>query len=310
MIVVNLADIWNDFDNHKKEAVIKPVDNYRICSNCDVSKVINSEGFPTCPSCAVTDKYFIDESAEWTGGITEDGKSNDPSRCQMPTDSELFSDNWGKSTIISTTNYSTYEQKRMSKINFHNSMNHKDRTLFHAYNEIDEACECLPKNVVMEAKMLYREFNEEKLTRGAVRAGIKANCVLYACKNANLSRTTKEIADLFKINCKDISRTSQIFTEAINNVKTKSTKPFDVIVRLLNYFEVSKEERLRCINICNQIEKCTELMAKTPTSVASSIIYTVLSHKYTKTEICKKCDVSAPTMNKIIVIIKKYLEGK
>jgi hypothetical protein len=50
-----------------------------------------------------------------------------------------------KGTIISTQRGSTYENKRMAKINFHMSMNHKDRSLFHAYRDIDEACHTLPE---------------------------------------------------------------------------------------------------------------------------------------------------------------------
>jgi transcription initiation factor TFIIB len=36
----------------------------------------------------------------------------------------------------------------------------------------------------------------------------------------------------------------------------------------------------------------------------------VLSPNVTKNEMCEKCSVSVPTLNKIEVIIKKHLEGK
>jgi len=42
--------------------------------------------------------------------------------------------------------------------------------------------------------------------------------------------------------------------------------------------------------------------------VASTIIYFVLKDNFTKTEICEKCGISIPTLNKIETIIKKYLE--
>jgi transcription initiation factor TFIIB len=66
-------------------------------------------------------------------------------------------------------------------------MNHKDRSLFHAYKDIDEACHTLTRSILKDAKMMYRKFNDGKLTRGAVRLGIKANCVLYACRLAQVS---------------------------------------------------------------------------------------------------------------------------
>ena len=190
------------------------------------------------------------------------------------------------------------------------SMNHKYRSLFHAYKDIDEACHTLPESILKDAKMMYRKFNEEKLTRGAVRLGIKANCVLYACRLAKHPRTTKEIADMFGIQSKDISRTTQMFKEAIMGVTEKNyvTKSFDVMNRLLNSFEVTREERLQCNKMCNKIDDCVDLMSKTPNSVASAIIYIVLGGKVKKNILCEKCSVSVPTLNKIESIIKKHLE--
>ena len=76
----------------------------------------------------------------------------------------------------------------------------------------------------------------------------------------------------------------------------------------MNSFEVSREERLKCNKMCSATEYCVDLMSKTPNSVASAIIYIVIGHKVTKSEMCEKCSVSIPTLNKIEAIIKKHLE--
>ena len=309
-----LAAIWKELDSlqPKTNENEKPV-NINICVECSGIKVYSPEGLPTCSECGLVDDRFIDDTAEWTSGVTDDGKVNDPSRCVNPNaNPELFSQNWGKGTVISTQGSSTYENKRMAKINFHMSMNHRDRSLFHAYKDIDEACHTLPDVILKDAKMMYRKFNSEKLTRGAVRLGIKANCVLYACRLAKFPRTTKEIADMFGIQSKDISRTAQMFKDTIMGKTEKNyvTKAFDVMSRLLNSFEVSKDERLRCNKMCNATDDCVELMSKTPNSIASAIIHIVLGSKVTKTEMCEKCSISIPTLNKIQTIIKKHLEVK
>ena len=308
-----LAAIWSDLDQLlTKKTPEKPVNIY-ICRECSGTKIISPEGLPTCSECGLIEDNFVDDKAEWTSGITDDGRVNDPARCGNPNaNPELFSQNWGKGTIIATQRSSTYENKRMAKINFHMSMNHKDRSLFHAYRDMDEACHTLPDSVLKDAKMMYRKFNDEKLTRGAVRLGIKANCVLYACRLAQFPRTTKEIADMFGIQSKDISRTTQIFKDTIMGATEKNyvTKSFDVMQRLLNAFEVTREERYRCNKMCAATEDCVELMSKTPNSVASAIIYIVLSPDVTKSIVCEKCSVSVPTLNKIENIIKKHLEVK
>ena len=54
-----------------------------------------------------------------------------------------------------------------------------------------------------------------------------------------IPRTTKEIADMFGIQSKDVSRTTQMFKDNIMGVNEKNyvTKAFDVMQRLLNSFE-------------------------------------------------------------------------
>jgi transcription initiation factor TFIIB len=308
-----LAAIWSELDQLlPKKTEEKPV-NRNFCRECSGVKVISPEGLPTCSECGLVEDNFVDDTAEWTSGVTDDGRVNDPARCGIPNSNpELFSQNWGKGTIISTQNSSTYENKRMAKINFHMSMNHKDRSLFHAYRDMDEACHTLPESVLKDAKMMYRKFNDGKLTRGAVRLGIKANCVLYACRLSNVSRTTKEISEMFGIQPKDISRTTQIFKDTIMGITEKNyvTKAHDVMQRLLNSFEITRDQRLRCNKMCNATDDCVDLMSKTPNSIASAIIHIVLNGVVTKAQVCEKCSVSVPTLNKIENIIKKHLEVK
>jgi|TARA_R110000823_G_scaffold69796_1_gene161355 transcription initiation factor TFIIB len=312
---MELVTIWNQLDaliDTKKEIKLDTT-NKNICGECDGIKVITPEGLPVCSSCGLVEDRFIDESPEWTSGVSEDGKVNDPSRCGNPNSNpELFSQAWGKGTIMATTYSSKYEIKRMAKINFHMSMNHKDRSLFHAYKGIDEACHTLPDSILKDAKMMYKKFDDGKLTRGAVRTGIKGNCVLYACRLAKVPRTTREIADMFGIQGKDISRTTQIFKETIMGKTEKNymTKPCDVVHRLLGNFNIGQNYRPICNKICSEIEGCIELMSKTPNSIASAVILIALKGVYTKGDICSTCSVSIPTVNKIEIIIRKHLEVK
>lgn len=311
---MELAAIWKQVDDlagTKDE--IKLVVNSHICTECEGIKVFTPEGFPVCSSCGLVEDRFIDESPEWTSGVSEDGRINDPSRCGNPNSNpELFSQSWGKGTVMATTSSSKYELKRMAKINFHMSMNHKDRSLFHAYKDIDEACYTLPESILKDAKMMYKKFDDSKLTRGAVRTGIKGNCVLYACRLSKVPRTTKEIADMFGIQSKDISRTTQIFKETIMGKTEKNymTKPSDVVHRLLGNFNMGQNYRSICTKMCNDLEDCVELMSKTPNSIASAVIFIALKGVHTKSDICSTCGVSVPTVNKIETIIKKHLEAK
>jgi transcription initiation factor TFIIIB Brf1 subunit/transcription initiation factor TFIIB len=310
------AAIWEDLnnllENKPKEEVQKLANNYE-CVECNGTKVIAPEGLPVCTQCGLVDDKYISDVAEWTSGISEDGKVSDPARCGADAhgNPNLYSSQWGKSTVISTSRgSSTYKNRRMATINFHMAMNHKDRGLYHAYREIEEACASLPETVIRDAKMIYKTFSERKLTRGAVRLGIKANCVLYACRLASFPRTTKEIADMFNVQPKDISRTSEMFKTVLltTNEDSGTTRPVDVMNRLINGFEVSREHRIACNKMCRAIEECPDLMSKTPNSIASAIIWIVTG--IPKSEVCKQCAVSVPTLNKIETVVRKYLEAK
>ena len=308
---MELAAIWNTVDLLKKEneKENEPVNNEYICT-CFGYKIISSCGLPVCTNCGLVENYYIDNSPEWTSGVSESGQIKDPSRCGGPqADTDLFSSAWGQGTIINSNSFSTFKNKRMAKINFHMGMNHKDRALFHAYQLFDEAGEGIPDTVIKTAKIMYKKFNEQKLTRGAVRLGIKANCLLLACKIHKISRTTKEIADRFGIPPKDVSRTTYLFKDIIetkNKEEEKITNSMDVLFRLLQPFEYNKTQRKQCILLCEKLENCVELMSKTPNSVASCVIYKVLD--YPKSQISEMCSISIPTINKIEVIINKYLE--
>ena len=288
---------------------------------CGGLKVIGQDNSPVCTKCGVIESIYVDISPEWTNGVSESGVSKDQSRCgNLASDTELFSTSWGTGTVISTYNAPSYAMRRMARINFHSSMNHKDRALFHAYKDLERAAKdvlLMSDTIVRDAKVLYKKFNQEKLTRGAIRSGIKANCVMYACKLANFPRTTKEVADAFNIPTRDISRTAQMFRETILGETAPPCSPtvtrsIDVVHRLLNSFDLAgnRQIRVKCMKMCRQLDNCTTLMSKTPSSIASVIILLSLGSLTTKQDVCEKCSISMPTLTKIEAIAKAYLEEK
>ena len=66
---------------------------------------------------------------------------------------------------------------------------------------------------------------------------------------------------VFGIQSKDISRTTQMFKDTLLGKTEKNyvTKPFNVMQRLLNSFEVTRAERLECNKMCAKLENCTEI---------------------------------------------------
>lgn len=308
--------LWADLEavSALTQPPVHNVINNRYYCHCGGIKCINQDGIPTCTTCGIVDSLFIDDSPEWSSGVTEDGTTNDSSRCGMAQDTELFSQAWGVGSVMKTNSSSSYKLKKIAKINFHQSMNHKDRSLFHAYKDIDDAAKTrlsIPDNVLRDAKVMYKKISETTLTRGAVRLGIKANCVFYACKLNNIPRTTKEISDAFGIPSRDMSRTSDIFKQIITGKEetTVITRPQHVIQRMINEIKVGEDKRrlrMKALKLSEQLENCVALMGKTPNSIAAVVIYKIFG--ISKHDVVNYCNISMPTLNKIEIIVNRYLE--
>jgi transcription initiation factor TFIIIB Brf1 subunit/transcription initiation factor TFIIB len=200
-------------------------------------------------------------------------------------------------------------------------MHHRDRALFHAYQQmmdIGSRVLGLPDTVMYSAKIKYKEFNEAVLTRGAVRNGVKANCIFQACREHGVSRTTKEIADAFGIPTRDLSRTTEMFQDKIPETEVHITTPAHLIPRFFNDISNIPDNekgpvKMRVIRMCKALEESIELMGRTPKAVACAVIFIVLSDigaGIDRATICKICDVSIPTLSKLETIVRSELKDK
>lgn len=309
---MDIDRIWADFDSLRFKSEEAPrysnVEEY-LCRFCGHPKLFDGVeiDLPTCMSCGAQDAQFISSEPEWRSGADDVG--DDPNRVGGPISTDLFSEQWEMNTKMAG-------KSKLQKIHMHQSMNHKDRALFHAYCEMDKIGKGvlgLQDNVMHSAKMKYRAFNEAVLTRGAVRNGIKANCIFQACREFNVARSTKEIADAFGIPSRDISRTFDMFQEQNPETEVHVTKPADLIPRLMNNINGMQDDekrrlKMKVIKECRALEECVELMGRTPKAVCCAVIYIVMSDlklSPNKKDICRICEVSEPTLGKIETIIRK-----
>lgn len=312
---MEVARAWADFESLRFQSEPEPVSNVAqyLCRFCGGPKTFDGVeiDLPTCLECGVQDDCFVSDEPEWRTGADADSTQADPTRVGAPINNDLFSTAWEMNTKIEG-------KSKMARINMHSSMNHKDRALFHAYTEMTRICRDvlrLQDNVIYAANVKYKAFNEAVLTRGAVRNGIKANCVFQACRENGVARTTKEIADAFQIPSRDMSRTFDMYQEQNPETSVHVTQPADLIPRFMNNVSGVPESdrgrvRMKIIKVCKSLEDCVELMGRTPKAIACAVIYTVLSQldlKPNRKDICRICEVSEPTLSKIEVIIKKEL---
>jgi transcription initiation factor TFIIIB Brf1 subunit/transcription initiation factor TFIIB len=311
---------WAAFDSFRSDdslcLVFDKLAEYH-CTACGGRKSFDVyDDLPVCTDCGKVDDSYVSDEPEWRSGLDESGVASDPSRIGAPVNTDHFSAAWGVGTIMTVAYKASSDMRRLARINHHLQMNHKDRSLFHAYTGLDQVCKSvlnLPDNVIYAIKIKYRKFNDGKLTRGAVRQGVKANCVAQACHEFNISRTTHEIAEAFGIPARDLSRTYDIFQEQIPDGDVNMTMPADLISRFFNDITTVPEmdrgrTKMKIISTCRRLEPSIALMGRTPKAVAAAVMYVMLTPLVTKPDICRICDVSCPTLNKLELIVKGELK--
>ncbi|BAT22394.1 putative transcription initiation factor IIB [Yellowstone lake phycodnavirus 2] len=295
-----------------------------FCRHCGGAKIFHGQDehggsidLPTCTVCGAMDDIYVSNEPEWRTGADHEG--GDPCRVGAPENLDHFSQAWNMGTLIKKQWSSNRSISTLLLRQLQSNVNHKDRSLWHAYNEMDRigtVVLSLPSSIMYDAKIKYRKFNQNVLTRGAVRNGIKANCIFQACREHGVARTTQEIADAFKIPTRDISRTFELYQGQNPEKEVHVIGSADLIGRFFNSVTCVPEQhrgrvRMKITQACKSLDDSVTLMGRTPKAVACAVMYVMLlklGFAVSKAEICKICDVSGPTLTKIESIVKSELK--
>jgi transcription initiation factor TFIIB len=241
--------------------------------------------------------------------VSEDGVSKDMSRAgNHGVDHDLYSDSWGRGTVIRARWTDKPSMRRMARINFYQSMNSKDRRLHHAYVKIDRNQLELPDLVMKRAKQFYKEFVEgPHLTRGKNREGILANSVYAACREAKIPRTIDEVANAYQVDRRYMSRMDDMFREVVETKHevVQDGEVASVSHRLMIPFELPGKQRMKVVKACNILDECSKLMSRHPKTVAATALMVVM--ELTKQEVVAKTGVSASSITKLEQIVRDYL---
>tara|TARA_Y100000817_G_scaffold309536_1_gene298826 strand:+ start:505 stop:1491 length:987 start_codon:yes stop_codon:yes gene_type:complete len=257
----------------------------------------------------------ICDNPEWRYYGSRDNKSSDPTRCGMPVNTLLPESSVGSSVSFGSNSNSMYQIRKMQQWS---GMPYKERSVYKVFLEIQNVCNRngIPSKIINEAKSIYKIVSATKISRGTNRAGIIASCVYFACKECDVPRSSKEIADMFGI-------TSNIMTKGVKKCqeiihmdkknknrisKTKSTKPEDFINRFCNKLNIGENDTSDILQICNITVKNYIISENTPPSIASGCIYYFIKKKeldITKKNISDICKISEVTINKCCKIIEE-----
>lgn len=314
-----ISDIWKIYNDNIAEKEVKIDEEIKcICKKMNI-KYDERNGMNVCVSCGVViEDNMIDEKAEWNN-YNDDCHVN-PSRCGMPINPLLQQSSL--STIIKNN-----KNKFMGILHNQMSMNYTERSrykIFEYINKVSSENGKLNSSIIEQAKYYYKEISEKKLSRGSIRQGLIACCILYACKYMKSPRSIKEISKITGVSVPIINKTNKIFIEHMHklenktiiehNLVTDNTTSDDLITRFCNSMNIHECKQYAFIKEVKRInEYIIEqkiLTCKTPSAIVLGIILYLCKKRnmcVLKKNISDQYNISIVTMNKIIKTLESSI---
>ena len=226
----NLDDekLWDILDNFSNDTAkeldpIQPKNKFDLsCAECKSKNLIYTSGRSSyvCGECGTDSAEIFDESPEWNN--YEDGKQ-ESGRCGAPINAFFPKSSLG--TTISAPGYSKVKMLR----NW-GQVPYRERSLAEVLNDIDSKCRKhkITKAVIDNAKILYKNIRETKhdsgsnkgknvIIRGINRRQIIAACFYFGAILQKSPRSTKEVADIFNLDLKQITKGCRRFLEIMKD---------------------------------------------------------------------------------------------
>ena len=323
-----LFDLLDQIDYTKEneelqilEQEFSEIENGKFCKKCKTSDHIaedTAQGIIVCIGCGIILSEIFDDNPEWRQYGGEDGKEGF-ARCGNPTNFFLPQSSLGTSIACSN-------RSKIKILHGWSAMPYKERSLNIVLKEIQSKCRIagIMKCIEDDAKILYKNISESKhlagknegktvIIRGSNRKSLIAACVFFACKRKGKTRSPKEIAKLFDLKYKSITKGCKTFQKLIKlkhlQDDTKISNPEHFITRYCRELHITNEYIDQVLKIAKNIQKLKLASMHTPFSVATGSILLVVDLNRLNIErkvIATKFGVSEVTVIKTYKKIEEY----
>jgi len=317
----NLDEDSNDEIKVNKERS-KNLNKNSICSNCNNNDNIIEDfslGIIVCKNCGQVLDSIIDANPEWRS--FEDDKGDNVNRCGLGVSKLLPQSSLG--TTIGGGKF----KSRIKTLHSWSAMPYRERSLHQVFKQFQEKCANtgILKCIEDDAKIMYKAISECKhiegknkdkyiIIRGKNRISLIAACVFFACKRKGMTRSPKEIADIFDINYTDITRGCKNFQKFIKkgniDINTGFSLPEDFVSRFCKDLHIKDKYVEESINIAKNIRRMNIASVHTPFSIATSSILLMAEfnniENINKRRLANKFGVSEVTISKTYKKIEEY----
>lgn len=262
------------------------------CKRPTIMVVDHSSGDTICSECGlVLEAHIIEYSQEWRTFASDDNHSDrDPNRVGAATNPFLKSGDLvtiiekpkeTASSVLSKDDISTLFRA-------HNQVkNHEEDLIKQAFEEIQRMTDALDLDIVINSRACeivskYDGHANTKLRRGKKLNAICAASVSTACRELQLSRTLKEIAEVANgVDKKDIRKESLVIKRVLESHQTSVSasqaiiNTGELVRRFCSKLDISQREIMA---IPEAVEKAENFdIRRNPKSVLAAIIF-MISH--------------------------------
>ena len=266
-----------------------------VCPNCNVNfgnKDINNSNIITdpesgeqiCSNCGLVLSIEKTNEArpEWRTFNTEQSNNN-RIRTGMP--ASLARHDMGLSTIIgrgdrdytgsriSTSIKSTIDRLRI--LDYRTQLyNSTDRSLKKAFSELDKLKDklVLPDSVVEKAAYIYRKAQSRGMVRGRTVSAMLAAAIYIACREIEVGKTLKEIAQGTNVKPKTLSQSYRILLTELD-IKTPMLDPMRCIAKVANKMHLHERITRQGMDIMHTAIRKEASVGKNPMGLAAAVLY-------------------------------------
>lgn len=280
-----------------------------VCGHCGGGVVLH-DGDCVCMTCGGISCRFIDIHAEWRSGPDSNRTGADMNRCGMPVNELLPESSLGSTIGYSKSRSDTKDAKLVRRYHLWNSMSYKERTLLGIFDmlTVNATNHGITRSILEEAKALYKQISEVKITRGNNRSGLIAAAVYIACKNAGVPRSIKEIAGIFGLETTTMTRCCKRFQEQLRT-NPRTSMPSDFVARFCSRLRLHKEQKEVCIKLLEATEHDDAMSESTPPTIAAATIYMcgmLFKWDINKKDLADVCGISQVTVTKCVKKLEPY----
>ena len=315
---------WNQNDTFIKD---DRAGSHNLCGECGKNVLYDeNRGLIVCEMCGlVHSEKHIDQGPEWRAFDSDQKKKRTRTGAPMT----LMIHDKGLSTMIDWKNKDIFGKEIPAKVRGQIYRLRKwqsrirvsdatERNLTFALSELDRMSSNLDlqKNLRECSAKIYRDAVEGHLIRGRSIEGVAAASLYAACRMYKVPRTLTEIAEVARVNKKEIGRSYRFIAKELE-LNLNPTKPLDFLTRFVSELELSNE----CQKIAKKVIKIAELKGLTsgrgPTGVCAAAIYAasiLAKERRTQRAIAKTSQVTEVTVrnrfNELIENLDLGIKGK